>query len=304
LIIEAASGESYADYIQNHIFAPLEMSHSYTSQVAAKQDDLAVGHQFWFWFPVAPPDLPIPEGSLPSGQLISTSEDMAHYIIAFLNDGRYGDTQILSGSGISKLHQGVAEDVQMGISMGKYAMGWYVSEVGSTKIVWHTGMVPDFSAYMALLPDQKKGVVLLLNADHFMMNPVLAEVGQGLALLLAGEKPDPIQLGFIPWMMRSLLLIPLLQIIGVVTTMRFRCRMQLDPSNETVVGRLLGRHVLLPLIPNLLIALTLIPMLGPLRGFWTLFMPDYSWIALICGGFAGIWAILRTWLVIGILRKR
>ena len=36
LIIEAASGESYASYVQNHIFTPLEMSHSYTSQAAAK----------------------------------------------------------------------------------------------------------------------------------------------------------------------------------------------------------------------------------------------------------------------------
>ena len=44
LIIEAASGESYADYIQNHIFDPLGMRHSYTSKAAAKQNGLAVGH--------------------------------------------------------------------------------------------------------------------------------------------------------------------------------------------------------------------------------------------------------------------
>ena len=43
LIIEAASGESYADTIQTHVFAPLKMSHSYTSQAEAKQNDMAVG---------------------------------------------------------------------------------------------------------------------------------------------------------------------------------------------------------------------------------------------------------------------
>ncbi len=42
LIIEAASGESYADYIQNHIFDPLEMSHSYTSR--QRQNRMA-----WRW---------------------------------------------------------------------------------------------------------------------------------------------------------------------------------------------------------------------------------------------------------------
>src|SRR5215204_4899547 len=51
LVIEAASGESYEDYIQNHVFAPLQMSHSYTSQPEAKQNGLAVGHRYWFAIP-------------------------------------------------------------------------------------------------------------------------------------------------------------------------------------------------------------------------------------------------------------
>ena len=96
LIVEAASGELYADYVQNHIFNPLEMSHSYTSKAVAKQNGLAVGHRYWFGLPFPAPNLPIPPGSLPSGQLISSAEDMAHYLIAHLNGGRYGDVQILS----------------------------------------------------------------------------------------------------------------------------------------------------------------------------------------------------------------
>ena len=105
LIIEAASGESYSDYIQKHIFNPLGMSHSFTSQAAAKQDGLATGHRYWFWFPFAAPNQPIPRGSLPSGQLISSAEDMAHYLIAYLNGGRYGDVQILSGAGTRRAMQ-------------------------------------------------------------------------------------------------------------------------------------------------------------------------------------------------------
>ena len=105
LIIEAASGESYADYIQKHIFDPLEMRHSYTSKAAAKKDGVAVGHQTWFGFPLAVPDLPVPVGSLPSGQLISSAEDMGRYLIAQLNEGRYGDAQILSPEGIAELHR-------------------------------------------------------------------------------------------------------------------------------------------------------------------------------------------------------
>ena len=91
LIVEAASGETYSDYIQNHIFTPLGMRHSYTSKADAGQNSLAMGHRHWFSLPFPAPDLPIPRGSLPSGQLISCAEDMAHYLIAHLNGGRYGD---------------------------------------------------------------------------------------------------------------------------------------------------------------------------------------------------------------------
>lgn len=58
------------------------------------------------------------------------------------------------------------------------------------------------------------------------------------------------------------------------------------------------QHILLPLIPNLLAAGTLIPVLGKTRGFVRPFMPDFSWIALVCGSFAGVWAVLRSVLVL------
>lgn len=303
LVIEAVSGESYADYVQSHIFIPLDMGRSTTSQAVAKQNGLAVGHRYWFWFPVAERDLPMPRGSLPSGQLISSSEDMAHYLIALLNEGRYGEAQILSGAGIAELQRGVAEHVAMGISMGTYGMGWYTGEIGGTKAVWHTGTVPEFASYMALLPEQKRGVVLLMNADHFMMEPALTEVGEGLTTLLAGRQPAPIRLGFIPWVMRGLLLIPLLQIAGVVLTVRRLRRWRRDPmSRPSGMGKW-GRHILLPLIPNLLVTLTLLPMLGAMRGFWRLFTPDFSWIATVCGTFAGLWSLLRTGLVLRALEE-
>ena len=303
LIIEAASGESYADYIHTHVFAPLKMSHSYTSQAVAKQNDLAVGHQQWFFIPVAAPNLPNPQGSLSSGQLISSSEDMAHYLIALLNNGRYENTQILSSDGIDELFHGVVEDIQMGILLGKYGMGWYVSETDQTSIVWHSGSCPDFASYMALIPEQKKGVILLANADHYMMVPALAEVGSGLSTLLAGGQPAPTQLGFIPWTMRSLLLIPVLQIIGVIVTLWLLRRWRQNPLSRPTRGRKWGLHISLPLIINLSVAVTLVPMLGATRGFWLLFMPDFSWIALVCGSFAGVWAFLRTGLVLRTLHN-
>ncbi len=302
LIVEAVSGQAYADYVEEHIFAPLEMNHSTTSPAEVQEDDLAVGHRYWFWFPVAAPDLPMPRGSLPSGQLISTAEDMGRYMIALLNDGRYGDARILSSESRAALHRGVAESVEMGVSMGRYGMGWYVSETAGTRVVWHTGMVPAFSSYMALLPEQEKGVVLLINADHFMMNPILSEMGGNVAALLAGEEPESLQLGFLPWMMRSLLLVPILQVVGVVATSRQLRAWRENPTSRPHGLRKWGLHLLLPLLPNLGVALSLLLILSPLRGFWRLFMPDLTWTAIVSGSFAGLWTVLRTALTFRALR--
>jgi hypothetical protein len=47
----------------------------------------------------------------------------------------------------------------------------------------------------------------------------------------------------------------------------------------------------------------LVPMLGKMRGWMLLFMPDFSWIARVCGGFAAIWTFLRAGLILQTLRR-
>jgi CubicO group peptidase (beta-lactamase class C family) len=166
LIIEVASGETYAEYIQRHIYDPLKMRHSYLTKAAAQRDGLAVGYRHWFSIPFPVPDWPVPRGMLPSGQLISCAEDMAHYLIAHLNGGRYGDVKILSSAGLDELHHGALELKMGDIAGGLYGMGWFDIDLGKEKTFTHGGNVPDYSAFMALVPEQKKAMILLLNATH------------------------------------------------------------------------------------------------------------------------------------------
>ncbi|NTU65595.1 MAG: beta-lactamase family protein [Chloroflexi bacterium] len=303
LIIEAASGESYADYIQRHIFEPLDMRHSYTSNAVAQQNGLAMGHRYWFGHPFPAPNLSISPGSLPSGQLISSAEDMARYLIAYLNGGRYGDAQILSEAGIDEVHRPAAEIREMGMSLGHYGMGWISEGTGKSRIVSHSGDVPDFKAFMALVPEQNRAMVLLVNANHAMMKLTLDEVGMGAAQLLAGQPPSSSILGAAPWAMRGLLLIPIIQVIGVVATLLLLRRWHQNPMRRPSGGRMWGQHILLPLIPNLLTVLTLIPMLSKVRGFMQLFAPDYAWTAIFCGSSAVAWSFLRTGLILRAFRR-
>jgi len=44
-------------------------------------------------------------------------------------------------------------------------------------------------------------------------------------------------------------------------------------------------------------------MLGKRRSYLMFYMPDYSWIAMVCGSFSLVWSFLRTGLVLRALRK-
>ncbi len=304
LIVESASGEHYADYVQHHIFSTLALNHSFTSQAAAQKNGLALGHRYWFGFPFAIPNLPLAAGSLPSGQLISCSEDMGRYLVAHLNGGRYGDAHILSSAGMDELHRPAVKAGAMGISMGHYAMGWFVEEYDRTKILSHTGTTPDYFGFMALLPDQNRGVALLINANHVMMDKLeFSEMGIALARQVAGESLSAPKFPVVPWIMRGLLLVPVIQIFDVFQTRRRVRRWRNDPQSRPAGIRKWGLHILLPLIPNILLALALIPVLGNMRRFMMLFVPDVALLSLVSGGFAFIWIFLRTWLIQKGLRR-
>jgi hypothetical protein len=188
--------------------------------------------------------------------------------------------------------------------VGYYGMGWISQEIDKVRVVSHGGNVPNFSAFMGLVPEQKRGVILLLNADPYGLPAITEEIGMGMTALLAGQQPAPIKLDFIQWIMRLLPLIPLLQVVGVFATLRVLRRWEREPAIRPGGGRLWVQHILLPLFPNL----TLTGILVYLRStgvihFVDLFMPDLAWIARISGGFAGIWALLRTGLILRALRK-
>ena len=119
------------------------------------------------------------------------------------------------------------------------------------------------------------------------MQITMSEVGAGMTRLLAGSPAAPIRLGAIPWAQRGLLLVPALQIVEVALTLGLIRGWRKDQQRRPNPGQVWGRHILLPLIPHLLVSLTLIPMLGKIRGFLMLFAPDFSWIARISGASIG-----------------
>jgi CubicO group peptidase (beta-lactamase class C family) len=217
LIVEKVSGQSYVDYVTQHIFEPLDMRHSYASRAPALADGLAeehhlvLGHAF-------KSERAVPPAYLPSGFLISSVEDMTHYAVAQLNDGRYGDTSIFSPQGIEELH---APAIPAWADL-HYAMGWEVGTLDGMPIVSHTGDDGSNHSMVILMPDRGLGIVLLANASGFEQNPQINQIAEGVVSLLNANTPaplsPPIHYSFLYW---TILLTPFLMILGIVYSWRY-----------------------------------------------------------------------------------
>ena len=64
---------------------------------------MASGHRWWFGVPVAA-TFPYNRAELPAGLVIASAEDMSHYMIAEINDGRFGSESVLSPQGMMLRH--------------------------------------------------------------------------------------------------------------------------------------------------------------------------------------------------------
>jgi CubicO group peptidase (beta-lactamase class C family) len=184
LIVQAVSGISYEDYVRSAIFAPLQMSHSAAALSDPAAADVAAGYRYWLQCPVRF-DAPYPRRMTPAGFLISSAEDMAHYIAAQLNAGTYERRQLLSPTGIVTLHTpGPAMN-----SATSYGMGWAIGSARGSTQIWHDGEVSNFHSHLRLVPDQRLGIVVLMNVGGSGNSAAINRLVEGITATLLGQGP-------------------------------------------------------------------------------------------------------------------
>jgi hypothetical protein len=114
---------------------------------------------------------------------------MMHYLMAHLSNGSYERTPVLSGWGMSQLHQASAlvSSQNGGLS---YGMGWFIGATGGVSTSAHDGYTANFHAEMVIVPSPGWGLVLLVNAYGLIaLSTALDQMTQGVTSLLMGQQP-------------------------------------------------------------------------------------------------------------------
>ena len=305
LIVQTVSGQSYETYIQEYIFDLLAMQNSFTSQAEAQPQGLATGYHYAFGIPRAV-DLPYNRGLLPAGYLISSAEDMAHYLIAQLNDGSYNGTLLLAEEGLIEMHHPA---VPSGAADTSYGMGWFVGPINGIPAVHHQGETFNFHSNMILIPDRQLGIVVLINGENSMDllfgSARMADISKGVVSLLAGQQPpSPPDNTMVSVVYGILIGLIVVQVGGVIWSARKLIR------GRTTNGRVaVGRNIILPLMLNLVWALiTLVVLPKIIFGLPLLVLatglPDMGYTLLVSGLIALGWGILRIVLMYSVSRAR
>lgn len=185
-LIEQVSGVSFGTYLQQHIFDPLEMRHSFTSAEDAALDGLARGYIPVLGVP-AVSDLPYREAFLPAYSILSCAEDMTHCMTALQGGGRYKDRQIVSADSVRQMMT-ASVPISEWVS---YGLGWHVTS-GS---VYHGGELADYQAAVRFLPEHGLGVVLMYNTSDSTLSTLLnvnyrGRIESGIINVLFGLDPQ------------------------------------------------------------------------------------------------------------------
>jgi len=302
LIVQVVSGQSYDEYIAEHILKPLNMNDSFLSPVAAREHGAADGHRFWFGQPI-PFEMPYNRALIPAGLWWSSAQDLTHYLIAQLNAGQYEGMSLLSPAGIKLLHQPAVHTPENPIIAEEwYGMGWFIRKSNSLTTISHAGSTPNFHANLVLIPEGQWGIVLLMNGENGLQPTRIMGIAQGVTTRLTGH--EPWQIGsndFFFTLMTYILIAVALQMFGMLRSILLLRRWQRKPQQ---VPQRIARKV--TLVPSSILNLTWAGLcllglptfaqssLSALR----FFIPDFGWVLTISGSIALVWAILRPILIV------
>jgi len=179
--IPAITGQSWNDYVAAHLFGPLGMDRTVsteagvaaTSNVAAPHGMIegkpAVIHRYW------PHNMDV---FAAVGGIWSSANDMGRWVQMLLDDGKYDGKAVLDSKVVNAMmtpHMliqsgtGVGDEIRTWMPGGMfyaYGMGLFVQDDRGHKIVWHAGDIDGMASAVVLVPDAQLGIAVMENMDH------------------------------------------------------------------------------------------------------------------------------------------
>jgi len=176
-VVAAASGRGWDDFLRERIFSPLGMSRTATS-TSAGRDNVAAPH-LEVKGVVGPVAVMSFENVGAAAAVNSSASDMARWVRMLLECGRKGappgETCPLQPEAIQRMWTAQfalgTPDPPAGLeplksNFAAYGLGFGLRDYRGRKVASHTGGLPGYVSQVALVPEERLGVVVLTNQEE------------------------------------------------------------------------------------------------------------------------------------------
>jgi CubicO group peptidase (beta-lactamase class C family) len=166
---EQVTGKRWGTLVRERLLTPLGMNDTNTEEDLsvpnsasphALLDNMQKPVKSYYWKTMAP-----------SAAIASTARDMARWLQFQLGDGTWEGKRIVSVASMEAMHSPqviIPTTAAMRASRGVdyfagYGFGWQVFDYHGRPMLWHSGNGDGMPSYMAILPKQKLGVIVMTN---------------------------------------------------------------------------------------------------------------------------------------------
>jgi len=176
-LIELQSGKTWEQFVKERIFDPLHMnSTSYSIADMLKRPEFGVGFterrdSFELYRIPYYEDI---SGVAPCGAIVSNIEDMSHWLIALMNQGKYEGKQVLPADVLkATLQPAMALPNTLLETRGwsevlnaAYGMGRETASYRGRLLTFHGGDLPGFHTQVSFMPQDRIGVIVFEIGNH------------------------------------------------------------------------------------------------------------------------------------------
>jgi CubicO group peptidase (beta-lactamase class C family) len=176
-ITELKSGKTWEHFVREKIFTPLDMKTT-TFSISDMTQHLDHGVPYkekrdsFELYKI--PYYEDTEGIAPAGAIISNIDELSHWLIALMNDGKYNGKQVLPANVLkATLQPAIGLPNVSGEALGywellnpAYGMGRETAAYRGHLMTFHGGDLPGFHSQVSFMPNDKIGVIVLVISDH------------------------------------------------------------------------------------------------------------------------------------------
>ncbi|SDX91438.1 CubicO group peptidase, beta-lactamase class C family [Lysobacter enzymogenes] len=185
-IVERVARQPFNDYIEQHVLMPLDMRRSTFRQPLPKglAGDVALSYASAGAQPIGF-ELVNPA---PAGALSTTGRDMAHFMIAQLDQGRYRGVEILKPYTAQAMQRAASTPVA---GLDSMTLGFFRRDKHGLVAIGHGGATQAFQSNLALVPDKKLGVFVSVDGPGAAGRALHRDLIDGLLKRYYPERGTP-----------------------------------------------------------------------------------------------------------------